>query len=362
METTLIKNRWKIVFGVLSVLALITSFQLSFKMKVDSTAGFLMLYGIQLIIWYIWGALTFFIYRLSPRLFAFRGVIPVLLHTLSGVFFVVVFLMLYAIIYHLVTQFSINGASGTFKALFTSSFHWYLILYWITVGLEYYLRMQHQLKDQELLNVKLDGELHAANLKALKMQLNPHFLFNSLNTVSSMVRASDAQKANMMLARLSEFLREVLADKNKQVIPIAEELAYVKKYLEVEKLRFLDRLELQFSVQKQAEHLMVPSLLLQPLVENAMKHGIAKKADARHLTIAIVAAEDRCHLEIFNEGPPLDDSKLTMLTNSVGLSNVLNRLSHFYPDAHDFSIKNVTGGVKVHIAIPFTPIQVTDGK
>ena len=357
MESNLIKKRWKIIFGFLSVLALITSFQLSFKMNVTTTSGFLQLYGIQLIIWYLWGVLTFFIYRLSPRLFAFKGYAPLLLHTLSGIFFVVIFLLLYAAIFHLVTSLSVTGAMRTFSSLFISSFHWYLILYWITVGLEYYLRMHRQLKDQELINLRLDSDLHAANLKALKMQLNPHFLFNSLNTVSSMVRASEAQKANVMLARLSEFLREVLAEKNTQVIPIVEELNYVKKYLEVEKLRFLDRLEVVYSVKPEAMKIMIPSLLLQPLVENAIKHGIAKKADARKLAITI-EANDQCKIEIFNEGPPVDDSKLTTLTNSVGLSNVLSRLKHFYGDTFDFSIRNQGEGVSVSVCIPLAPVYL----
>lgn len=345
-------KRWIAVFGVLTIIAVLAATQLTLRSGEFSASVWSNLFVVQLVIWNVWGVLTPLIFRLSGIISKSKSRRKIILtHIPISILVVILFLAMYAGIFLAFSGAGFEAFAGTVISLHIASFHWYMILYWITVGAEYYLRMQDQYKAQEMLNLQLESQLTDAQLKALKMQLNPHFLFNSLNTISGLVRTSEIKKAVGMLARLSDFLREVLIDRGNQEITLFNEIGFLKKYLEIEQLRFGNKLEVNFEIPEEVENCLLPSLILQPIVENAIKHGISRKKNARELVVKAWKEKGNLKISIYNDGPPITESKGPE-SLGVGISNTMKRLEQSYGDKYDFSISNNASGVEVTIQIP----------
>ena len=346
------RKRWIAVFSVLTIIAALAAIQLTFRVGDVSFSSWWQLFLVQLIIWNIWGLLTPLIFRLSGIIAKNKNRTKIILvHIPVSILLVVTFLSLYAMIFTLFGQTGLKSFLPTVISLHISSFHWYLILYWITVGVEYYLRMQDQFKAQELLNLQLESQLTEAQLKALKMQLNPHFLFNSLNVISGLVRKSEQKKAVGMLARLSDFLREVLVDRGKQEISLENEIDFIQKYLEIEQLRFGNKLKVAFDIEGSLSQCLVPSLILQPIIENAIKYGISRKKEANNLEVFAVRRGKKMELRVYNDGPPIHyEARKQSL--GVGIANTKKRLEQAYGDEASFDISNKQKGVEVRIELP----------
>ncbi len=344
------------VFGVLTIIAVLAATQLTLRSGEFSADVWSNLFVVQLVIWNVWGILTPLIFRLSGIISKSKRRRKIILtHIPISILVVILFLALYAGIFLAFSGAGFEAFAGTVVSLHISSFHWYMILYWITVGAEYYLRMQDQYKAQEMLNLQLESQLTDAQLKALKMQLNPHFLFNSLNTISGLVRTSEIKKAVGMLARLSDFLREVLIDRGNQEITLINEIGFLKKYLEIEQLRFGNKLEVTFEIGEDVEECLLPSLILQPIVENAIKHGISRRKNARELKIKAWNDEGNLRISIYNDGPAVSESKGPE-SLGVGISNTVKRLEQSYGDKYEFSISNTESGVEVRMRLPMYKI------
>lgn len=185
---------------------------------------------------------------------------------------------------------------------------------WIPLGVIFYaalasvglvLAYQQRLQERDVHAARLEAQLSEARLQELRNQLNPHFLFNTLNTVSMHVRDGDRQTSVRLLARLSELLRHVLDQGRAQEVPLRTEMEYVQRYLEIEGVRFSDRLRTHVNLPASVLDALVPSLLLQPLVENAVRHGIARQADAGRLELRAQRMDDRLRLEVLNTGRTL---------------------------------------------------------
>ncbi len=197
-----------------------------------------------------------------------------------------------------------------------------------------------------------EAELAAreAELRALRYQLHPHFLFNALNGVSALVAEKRDDDAREMIAQLGTFLRATLDGRSHEV-PLAEELALTETYLSIEKARLGERLQLQWNVGAGVLDAIVPALLLQPLVENAIRHGIARRSAPGRIEIDIEARGDRLHLRVRNDGAdvPAADPRTN---DALGQSNVRERLMRLYPDQHRFSAADMPSGYEVVIEIP----------
>jgi two-component system LytT family sensor kinase len=227
-----------------------------------------------------------------------------------------------------------------------------VVLYAGILVVSYVLDSRARLAEQQTQTARLNEQLSMAQLDALRKQIEPHFLFNTLNAVSGLVRAGRDEDAVTMIASLSDFLRHTLEGSSRQQVPLAEELQFAEKYLSIEKVRFADRLRLEVDVPQGLYRAQVPSLILQPIVENAVKHGIAKHAQGG--TIRIVASRDlgKLTLTISNDGPPL--SAATLCGSGVGHANVRTRLTNLYGDAFEFTIRNSkVGGVQVSVSLPY---------
>jgi two-component system LytT family sensor kinase len=229
-------------------------------------------------------------------------------------------------------------------------YHSFVLLAWSV--LYFGIRQYRDLQEQTARTLKAEALAHQAQLRALRYQLNPHFLFNTLNAISTLVAQQENAAANRMLARLSDFLRLTLESSGAQEVPLAAELDFVRRYLEIEQVRLGERLDVRFQISPEALAVPVPNLILQPLVENAIRHSIAPREAGGRLEIEARCLEGLLHLEVRDDGPkPAADRAL--LYQGVGLSNTRARLAQLYGPSHDFELRVAeVGGLAVIIRLP----------
>ncbi len=219
-----------------------------------------------------------------------------------------------------------------------------------------YQRVFQQYRESAL---KSAAMAHEAQLKMLRYQLNPHFLFNTLNAISTLILEEQIESANRMVTRLSSFLRYSLDNDPMQKITLAKELNALKLYLDIEKVRFEDRLDLQLDIEEEADRALIPSLLLQPLVENAIKYAIAKSEEGGTLRIAARVFAGDLLLEVSDDGPGVElvDGEMPGATG-VGLRNTRERLQELYGQHHSFRLGRAEPrGLAIRIRIPFETQQ-----
>jgi two-component system, LytTR family, sensor kinase len=239
--------------------------------------------------------------------------------------------------------------------LFNNPWIWldFIVYFAILIGIRV-VEYQHKNKMTELRFTQLQAQVAQSHLNALKSQLHPHFLFNTLNTISTLILKADDSEAERMLSLLNNFLKTTVFQSERQEITLEEELRFVKDYLEIEKIRFSDKLEVKEEVASETLQAQVPNLLLQPIIENAIYHGIAHKTS--NGIIQISAKKEDGHLIIYVEdnGPGLALIKMKKPKEGVGLKITRERLAHLFGTDHLFVLENLmSGGVKVTIRIPF---------
>jgi two-component system LytT family sensor kinase len=199
---------------------------------------------------------------------------------------------------------------------------------------------------------RAEAMAHSARLRALQSQLEPHFLFNTLNAISTLVVEGQNAAAARMIARLSDFLRLTLDTAETPEISVAEELEFVQRYLEIEQVRFGERLQVSISAEPEAMPGLVPALVLQPLVENAVKHGVLPRELGGSVAVSIAKNNGRLHISVVDDGPGLPNDQA--LAQGVGLSNTAARLAELYGDTAHFSLTLAPrGGVAAIIDLPF---------
>jgi LytS/YehU family sensor histidine kinase len=188
----------------------------------------------------------------------------------------------------------------------------------------------------------------------LRYQLNPHFLFNTLNSISTLVLLKQTERANAMLARLSSFLRYTLANEPTAKVTLAQEVETLKLYLEIEKMRFEDRLRPHFKIESETIGARLPSLLLQPLIENAIKYAVTPSETGADIWITARQDNERVRIEVADNGNGEETGISASPSTGVGLANIRDRLSQAYGAAHSFTAtKNEKGGFSVVVEIPF---------
>lgn len=227
------------------------------------------------------------------------------------------------------------------------------VLYAAVLAFGGILDSRERLMRQQAEAARLSEQLSKAQLDAVRQQIEPHFLFNALNAVSALIREGRNEEAVEMVASLSELLRRVLQESRKQKVLLREELELLDKYLAVQKVRFSDRLRVESAVPEELLSAQVPSLVLQPLVENALKHGIAARAEGGVVRIAAARLNGKVTLSVYNDGPGI--SRGGQAGAGVGLKNLQTRLRGLYGDAFQFHLENVgESGVKATVSVPYT--------
>jgi len=232
------------------------------------------------------------------------------------------------------------------------NFDWEMMTYWTIVGLSHAVLYYRESRDRALRTSQLETRLVEAQLKTLQQQLHPHFLFNTLHAISALMHR-DAESADRTLMCLSDLLRLTLENIGQQEISLQAELDVLAKYLQIEQTRFADRLIVRFDVQPETLDTLVPNLILQPLVENAIQHGVAKKAAPGHIEISARRDGDKLRMEVHDDGVGLSEDALTALQKGIGVSTTRARLQHLFGADYRFEFHRQTAGLAVVVAIPW---------
>ena len=232
------------------------------------------------------------------------------------------------------------------------NFDWEMMTYWAIAGLSHAVLYYRESRDRAVRASQLETRLIEAQMATLQQQLQPHFLFNTLHAISTLMHR-DVEAADRTLMRLSDLLRMTLENVGQQEVTLQAELDFVSKYLEIERTRFADRLIVTFNVDPVALDSLVPSLLLQPLVENAIKHGVARKAGPGHIEISAKNLHGKLWIEIRDDGEGLSESGLAALQKGIGVSTTRARLQHQFGADFRFEFHRQEPGVAVVIAVPW---------
>jgi two-component system, LytTR family, sensor kinase len=248
-----------------------------------------------------------------------------------------------------------NGLSG-FRPLvdsLRSLFLWNWLIYWLILGAWQAHRYYDHYVATELRLERLERNFSEARLNALRMQLEPHFLFNALNTISSQVER-DPKLARSMIEHLGDLLRLSLESKNRQEIPLAEEMAFLEHYLAIQKIRFGDHLRIETQIAPEVKYASVPCLFVQPLVENAIRHGISRRASGGTVIVSANRVGDRLDIRVLDDGVGLPAGWTLENSGGVGLSVTQQRVAGLYPDGETrFGVnRRASGGTEVEISLP----------
>ena len=238
----------------------------------------------------------------------------------------------------------------TFPDIFYGGLIYFLVLF-ILLALDY----RQRFRDEHMLTLELQHQLTQSQLQAMKMQLQPHFLFNALNTITMMVRRKKSREAIEMITNLSEMLRNSLSRKRQPMILLQEELRLIDQYLAIEKVRYQDRLRVTQRIEPASLSWRVPNLILQPVVENAFKHGIAKSLHHARLEIDTRVEHQQLVLEVFNTGHALPKGWNLHHHQGIGLGNTVSRLMRLYRGNFRFQITEQEDGVLVRMVLPAEP-------
>ena len=348
--------KWGLIFLVWTLIGLAFASQFNFT---QSRRGYIVTWKFALITaladWYVFALLSIPALWLSRR-FRLEGEQwrrNLAVHVPSSVVFGVLWVALRVGVEKL--RFAQSMASFDFDEMFhwtlARSFYFNVLVYWIIIGTSHAFEYYRRFRDRELEAIELEKLLVQARLETLQAQLNPHFLFNTLNSIASLMR-KDVDAADRMIVRLSDLLRQTLRKVATQEVPLRDEINFLKSYLEIEQARFGNRLTVRFDTPAQTLAALVPNLVLQPLVENAIKHGLSPRSRQGHIEVRSWQNNDRLHLSVRDNGAGQFEN--SVLTEGVGLSNTRARLEHLYGEHHRFEFGNAPdGGFLVEIDLPF---------
>ena len=233
-----------------------------------------------------------------------------------------------------------------------------IAIYFVLVVITQTLLSTQNLKSAEKRVAVLQQQFAISQLNVLQSQLQPHFLFNTLNTLSTLLLKSAKTDSLHMLDLLEEFLQATFSSKNEQIIPLSEEIVFIKNYLEIEKIRLGERLQVSFNLSPESLSAYVPNLVLQPIVENALRHAISKRPDSGKLEISSYLKDGHLHLHVIDDGPGMNIADQTKDGKGVGIKITKERLKQIFGEGYTFSaVNNQSKGVDVGLAFPYVTAQ-----
>jgi two-component system, LytTR family, sensor kinase len=233
---------------------------------------------------------------------------------------------------------------------------WEMMTYWAIVGLSHALLYYRESRTRAVRAAHLEAKLAEARLAALQQQLHPHFLFNTLHAIGSLMHR-DVAAAERVLMQLSDLLRMTLDHMGQQEVPLEIELEALSRYVDIERTRFADRLSVTFDIAPETRDAQVPSLLLQPLVENAIKHGVARKSGHGHIDISARRDGDKLHLEVRDDGAGLSESAFVAFQKGIGVSTTRARLECLFGADFRFEFHRLPQGLAVVVALPWRALR-----
>jgi two-component system, LytTR family, sensor kinase len=349
-ETTLILTAWLVFAVIFTGNRLVASIQagVPIPFRIAATVGFAMAA--------VWATNTIIIFSLSRRFALDRRprAARILIHMLAAIVISAIQSSAEAIIGILTGALAVDN----FMAWFFAGIPFNVIVYWLIVGVAHGMMFYRRYRQRDAEAAVLASRLANAELEVLKSQLHPHFLFNAMNTISALMHR-DVKAADRMLARLSELLRAALDHTSEQEVSLSDELNFLESYLEIEQTRFGERLHVEVDVPPNVLDAVVPHMIMQPLVENAIRHGVAPRAAVGTVTIRARGRRDMLDLEVLDDGPGVPPGRSP--NGGLGLANVKARLQQLYGERFSFEPRNrAEGGFRVTMSIPFRPMAADD--
>jgi hypothetical protein len=303
--------------------------------------------GYQLAVWSVWVLLTPLVFSLTQRFppipFRFRNW---LLHGAAALAIAPAHVAIWVsltILFKPYDAMTETRFAPYFPQSILARFPLEILIYLAAVGAAQILALQSRAAG-------LERSLSAARLHALELQIQPHFLFNTLNAISALVRARKNSEAVEVIAGLSDLLRYTLDHAGEQRVPLEQEAAMLGRYLEIQRVRFPDRLNVKIDVAEDVRRAAVPMLILQPLAENAIRHGVAMSAAAGRIEVRAFRRDGALRIEMFNTGTLADAPR------GIGLRNTEERLRQLYADGYRFDLRNTEGGVLAEMSIPWSVV------
>jgi two-component sensor histidine kinase len=345
-----------IIFAAWAAFGLITAYQTSVQFAlrgVPMRSSWSQMLMSNLLESLLWALTTLVVFRLARQFPIERGraLRAFAVHGIG----VVTLLMLRLIAATAIARYLTGVPQPSFEQQFWARLTQNVIFYVLLLGVAHAMLYYRRYRERERAAERLTAGLATARLQALKMQLQPHFLFNTLNAISALIPA-DAQPARRMVAQLGDMLRISLDHEETQEVTLRDELAFLEPYLEIEKARLGDRLTVVMNINPETLDARVPHLMLQPLVENAVRHGIAPRVERGKVTISASrgAGGNNLELEIKDDGVGIERDDHASPRKGVGLSNIKSRLDQLYGDAHRFELRaQPEGGAVVRLVFPW---------
>jgi two-component system, LytTR family, sensor kinase len=346
-----------LLLGFWSLVALLQSSEIYLKMLSHGHSWW-HLFLWHWVLWALWAALTPVVLSLARRYRLDRAprLRHLLLHTAAAVALSALHLLPVAVATIVLRPYAPVEEPGSFGReyafLAISWLHVDFLVYWAILGVGYAYDYRQRLRERDLRTSQLQAQLARSQVAALQLQIHPHFLFNSLNAVAGLVRKGRSEQALSLLAGLGDLLRYVLDSAETPFVPLEKELAFASRYLEIQQVRFSDRLESRLDVAPELLGTLVPTLILQPLVENAIEHGIACEGGG---AVEIRAREEppRLRLSVRDNGPGLEDPR----RDGLGLANTRARLKEIYGVGAEVRLDEDEGGVTVSLTLPLAPVS-----
>ena len=350
-------RKWGLIFGGWTFLAVLFSGpQMIQAVRENRVAeGWIIVAG-ELIFSYLWLALTPLVIWLSRsfRIEDGQRFQRLTIHFLASVGFMLVHVLLFTLASSPLGSLQVTPFWNRYLLLVLTFTPVNVMFYWGVVVIDHALDYYRKLQERELRASELEAQLAQSQLQVLKMQLHPHFLFNTLNAISALIRESP-DEAEQMVSRLGGLLRMTLETAGLQEVPFKAELEFLKHYLDIEQTRFHDRLRVEMAIEPETLDGLVPSMILQPLVENSVRHGVAPRPEGGCIKIKAWRDNSMLRIEVEDDGHGLCDD--TSRQERIGLTNTRARILNLYGDEHVLTLRNAAGGgLVVSVTIPFRTV------
>ena len=308
--------------------------------------------------WLLWGLLFPLVWAFTRRYPLERQKLLLRVPINLGFAFLVTFVYVFLTVVKIEAIYAWSTGSFSMGRVFSDLPHFlfsgielHLMIYVAMAALAHAVAYYTKYREREVKSSRLEAQLVLAHLEVLKMQLHPHFLFNTLNAISALMHR-DVDAADRMISLLSDLLRLALDDDKRHQVPLSEEIEFLERYLAIERIRFRDRLTVEIDIERPSRRAQLPRLILQPLVENSIKHGIAMRSAAGRVGVYARRKGNRLDIRVTDDGPGIADA--SKLKEGVGLANTKARLEQIYGGDHLLELRTADiGGLEVHLEIPF---------